>query len=83
MTFMKFSENLAERLLGTFLDGYFLIVIPDRMVRIDRYLGCIYTPGVLSRVKVILISFTAFCFTDPFSVSLKLAYAKAQLSAEL
>ena len=48
MTFIKFCENLAERLLGAFLKGYFLFIIPDRLVRIDRYLGCVYTPGVLS-----------------------------------
>ena len=52
MTFIKFCENLAERLLGAFLKGYFLIVIPDHIMRIDRYLGCVYTPGVLSRVKL-------------------------------
>ena len=51
MTFIKFRENLAERVLEAQLKGYFLIVIPDRMVRVDRYLGCVYTPGVLSRVK--------------------------------
>ena len=50
MTFIKFRENLAERVLEAQLKGYFLIVIPDRMVRVDRYLGCVFTPGVLSMV---------------------------------
>ena len=45
MTFIKFCENLAERLLEAFLTGYFLIAIPDRMVRIDMYLG-VFTPQV-------------------------------------
>ena len=53
MTFIKFCENLAERLLGAFPKGYFLIVIHDRVVQIDRYLGCAYIPGVLSRVKLV------------------------------
>ena len=44
MTFIKFCENLAERVLEAQLNGYFLTVIPDRMVRVDRY-------QVLSRVK--------------------------------
>ena len=43
MTFIKFCENLAERILQAQLKGYFLFVIPDRMVRVDRY-------QVLSRV---------------------------------
>ena len=51
MTFIKYCENLAERVLEAQLKGYSLIVIPDRMVRVDKYLGCVYTPGVLSRVK--------------------------------
>ena len=51
MTFIKFCENLAERVLEAQLKGYFLIVIPDSLVQIDRYLGCVYTSGVLSRVK--------------------------------
>ena len=50
MTFIKFRENLAERVLEAQLKGYFLIVIPDRMVRIDRYLrGVTYFGSHLGR----------------------------------
>ena len=64
MTFIKFCENLAERLyglLGAFPNGYFLIaIIPYSMLQIDRYLWGVFTPHVcflgLFRKKATLTS---------------------------
>ena len=48
---MKFSENLAERLLEALLKGFYPIAISDGIWCESSGTRGVFTPGVLSRVN--------------------------------